>query len=111
MKEKSKLLSALIDAVMHNQAKKVVRLLKRGVNPNECEDELLFSPLHYAAAHSRVEVAQLLLAAGANLEAKDFEGFTPLETACLHGNRAFIRFYHDYQCKNTALPCQQGGHL
>ena len=47
---KNKLLSALIEAVMHNQEKKVAQLLKRGVNPNECEDELLFSPLHYAAA-------------------------------------------------------------
>ena len=96
---KNKRVSALIDAVMHNQAQKVARLLKRGVNPNECEDELLFSPLHYAAAHSSIEIAALLLAAGANLEAKDLEGFTPLETACLHNNRAFIRFYHEYQCQ------------
>ena len=108
---KNKSLSALIEAVMHNQAKKVARLLKRGANPNESEDELLFSPLHYAAAHSSVEIVQLLLAAGANLEAKDFEGFTPLETACLHGNRPFIRFYHDYQSKNTAPSCQSGGNL
>ena len=105
---KNKLLSALIDAITHDQVKKVARLLKNGANPNACEDELLFSPLHYAAAHSNVEIAQLLLAAGANLEAKDFEGFTPLETACLHSNRAFIRFYHDYQTRDAASFCPLG---
>jgi uncharacterized protein len=105
---KNKLLSALIDAITHNQTNRVARLLKRGADPNACEDELLFSPLHYAAAHSNVEIAQLLLAAGAKLEAKDFEGFTPLETACLHNNRAFIRFYHDYQRTDTASLSQPG---
>lgn len=94
---KNKLLSALIDAITHNQVKKVARLLKRGVNPNTFEDEQLFSPLHWAAAHSGIEIAQLLLDAGASVTAKDWEGFTPVETACLFRNRPFIRFYHEYQ--------------
>jgi uncharacterized protein len=111
MTKKDKLLSALINAIAHSQVHKVKRLLQQGASPNGCEDNLLFSPLHWAAAHSTVEIARLLIDAGADLEAKDFEGFTPLETACLHGNRAFIRFYHDYPCKNTASSCQEGGQL
>ncbi len=102
MKEKEKLLSALINAVTHNQVKKVTQLLKQGANPNGCEDDLLFSPLHWAAAHSKVEIARLLIDAGADLEAKDHEGFTPLETACLFNNRPFIRLYHDYCQSNSS---------
>jgi ankyrin repeat protein len=96
MTKKDKLLSALISAITHNQVKEVAQLLKQGANPNGCEDDLLYSPLHWAAAHSKVEIAKLLIDAGADLEAKDHEGFTPLETACLFNNRSFIRFYHDY---------------
>ncbi len=80
MTKKDKLLSALINAITHNQTKKVKQLLIQGADPNGCEDDLLFSPLHWAAAHSKVEIAKLLIDAGANLEAKDHEGFTPLES-------------------------------
>jgi hypothetical protein len=74
---KNKLLSVLIDAIAHNHVKKVARLLKRGVNPNECEDNLLFSPLHYAAAHSSVEVAQqkLTTGQGSELLSPNYSGF------------------------------------
>ncbi len=99
---KNKLLSALLNAITHNQANKVARLLKQGINLNECENDHLLSPLHWAAAHSTVEIAKLLIDAGADLEAKDYEGFTPLETACLFHNRQFIRFYHDY-CRSDVF--------
>ena len=98
---KNKRISALIDAITHNHVKKVAKLLKQGIDPNVCEDEQLFSPLHWAAAHSGIEIAQLLLDAGANSQAKDWEGFTPLETACLFRNRPYIRFYHEYQRNNA----------
>lgn len=94
---KGRLLSALINAITHNRVKRVMQLLQQGADPNGCEDDLLFSPLHWAAAHSKVDIARLLVDAGANLEAKDHEGFTPLETACLFNNRPFIRFYHNYR--------------
>ena len=63
-----KLLAALINAVTCNQVNKVTRLLKQGADPNRCEDDNLFSPLHWAAAaHSTVEIAKLLIDAGADL--------------------------------------------
>ncbi len=89
----TKLVPALINAVMNNQVTKVSWLLKRGANPNGCEDKLLYSPLHYAAAHCSAEVALLLIKAGANLEAKDSDGNTPLDAALLHNNQAFIALF------------------
>ena len=111
MKEKDKLLSALINAITNNQVKKVMQLLRQGANPNGYEDNLLFSPLHWAAAHSKVEIAKLLIDAGADLEAKDHEGFTPLETACLFNNRPFIRFYHDYCQGNQSSSSSMRGEI
>ena len=97
---KSKLLPALINAVMNNQITKVSQLLKYGADSNGCEDELRYSPLHYAAAHSGKEIAALLLEAGANLEAIDIDGNTPLNTAFVHQNKAFISWYRDQKYGN-----------
>lgn len=88
---KNRWVSALIYAVMNNQVTKVIRLLKQGADPNGCEDDLGYSPLHYAAAHSGGEMATVLLDAGADLAAKDVDGDTALQTAWLHHNAAFIR--------------------
>lgn len=85
------LISPLIDAVINNQASIVFLLLKYGADPNGCEDQLLFSPLHYAAAHSDLKVIELLLKAGAQLDARDCNGFTAFQTAWFHHNVAFIK--------------------
>lgn len=93
--------SALIYAVMNNQVTKVIRLLKLGADPNGCEDDLSYSPLHYAAAHGGSDMARVLLDAGADLEAKDIDGDTPLQTAWLHRNAAFIRVCQQRQLTKT----------
>ncbi len=99
---KDKTISLLIDAVMNNQLKQVIQLLKRGVNPNSYEDPiLLYSPLHYAAAHSGAEMAILLLKAGANLEAKDRDGDTPLQKAWLFHNIHFIQAISNIHAEKT----------
>jgi ankyrin repeat protein len=48
----------------------------------------LDGPLNLAACFDRVELAQVLLAAGARPDARGIHGITPLESAIYHGSRA-----------------------
>lgn len=55
-----------------------------------------WTPLHWAVdmgavAGQRKETVSTLIDAGANLEAKDFEGSTPLLRACMSGNEELVR--------------------
>jgi len=51
------------------------------------------SPLHYAAAHGHVEVAQRLLQCGATVNSKDDSlGYTPLHEAARVGRAAVVEF-------------------
>ena len=60
----------------------------------ECVDVLIESgsdldgPLNLAACFDRVELVQILLAAGARADATGIWGITPLESAIYHGSRA-----------------------
>lgn len=65
----------------------LIALLEGGANPNLLDGPVPFHPLDYAAMHGRADQADLLIAFGANLNAKDnFFGETPLHyaiAACL----------------------------
>ncbi|WP_162918477.1 ankyrin repeat domain-containing protein [Taklimakanibacter deserti] len=76
-------------------------LLKAGANPNAAERTTNISVLHYIAQQGEVEEAELLVAAGANLNARDnLFGQTPLHhaNACCNGaigaivNHEMVRF-------------------
>lgn len=47
-------------------------------------------PLHTAAIHGQVEIARMLLDAGADLEAGDRDASTPLHDACLNRRREVV---------------------
>lgn len=47
--------------------------------------------LHYAAQQGAMEAAQLLIAHGANLEAKDWKERTPLDLAEAEGSDLIVR--------------------
>jgi ankyrin repeat protein len=51
--------------------------------------------LHIAAANGHIKVADLLIKKGANIEATDYEGKTPLMIAAEVGNVQFIEFLLD----------------
>lgn len=55
-------------------------LLERGANPN-CPNEIGRRPLHNAAANGYVQMAQVLLDHGAEIDATDVDGVTPLVRA------------------------------
>jgi ankyrin repeat protein len=50
------------------------------------------TPLHYAARHNHIDVAQLLLDAGANLDAKEANGIWPLLMAISNNNMPIAHF-------------------
>ncbi|KAH0606304.1 uncharacterized protein H6S33_003965 [Morchella sextelata] len=55
-------------------------LLERGANP-DCVNEIGRRPLHNAAANGYVQMAQVLLDYGAEIDATDVDGVTPLVRA------------------------------
>jgi len=79
----------LLQAARFGMAERVTALLSRGANVNAKDSEGTrqeWTPLLHAACNGHVEVAQLLLAARADLEAKDTLGYTPLICAAYKGH-------------------------
>jgi ankyrin repeat protein len=69
-------------------------LLDAGVNP-DVRNDWQQSPLWQVSWQNRstdVEVATMLIDAGATVDAHDKDGFTPLHTAVSHGNLPLIRY-------------------
>jgi ankyrin repeat protein/L-ascorbate metabolism protein UlaG (beta-lactamase superfamily) len=58
------------------------------LDTNRTQDQ----PIHTAASCGQVEIARLLLDAGAVLEAEDADGSTPLHDACLMRQREMVAF-------------------
>ena len=64
-------------------------LLQAGADPNAVAgNPTLLQPLHSAAAARNLEVARLLVAAGAAVNARQQRGFTPLMAAAQNGDSA-----------------------
>ena len=70
----------LIEAVKLNDIQKVQSLLDLGVNVNEQEDIIKWTPLHYASYVNNYELTKLLLQYGANINIKNIFKITPLHT-------------------------------
>jgi hypothetical protein len=74
------------DAALEGDLAKVKALLNE--NPDlvlRKDDRYGMTPLHYAAAYGHKDVAELLLANKADVNAKDNQGWTPLHYAALKG--------------------------
>lgn len=71
----------LINAVSKNDSIKVKKMLNKKVDPNGTIDDDELTPLHFAVVHRAFSVIPLLLAAGANINAVNIHGVTPLELA------------------------------
>jgi ankyrin repeat protein len=66
-------------AAQDGDVAEVVRLLKAGYQPNVFDD-ISRTPLHYAAEHGHLQVMEVLIASGADVNAHDEDaiGNTPL---------------------------------
>ena len=80
----------LLLAAAHGDIKKVQQLLDLGVDPNKAKDMLGFTALHLAVCYNHLEIAEKLLAHGANLNAKNQVEATPLHLASKEGHPTIV---------------------
>ncbi len=66
-------------------------LIEHGANVNQVTGVGGMTPLHMAARRGTVAIAEVLLAAGAEVEARDTKGETPLRRAVNCGNEDIVR--------------------
>ena len=69
----------IIDAVIENDIARLQALLDMGIDPNLYEDQAMVTPLHIAIMWYRPICIERLVAAGADINAEDCEGYTPLD--------------------------------
>ena len=79
----------LVDAVKAGNAEAVETLLADGVSVRMAEVDGT-TALHWAAHHDRLEIAGLLLDAGAEVDATNRYGVTPLALASVNGSTTMI---------------------
>jgi ankyrin repeat protein len=77
----------LTDAVKADDPQRIQALISGGADVNELDR--FGTPLHMAVARGSVEIARVLIDAGADLEAEGSLGARPLHTAAL-GNQAAV---------------------
>ncbi len=64
--------------------------LDKGVNVNAKEDGFGTTPLQFAAGYGHKAIAELLIAKGANVKAKNNNGFTALHLAASEGHKEVV---------------------
>ena len=73
--------NALRVAVVYSRVEMVKLLLERGVNPSTPSTNVGYTPLMQAASSANLELVKLLIDAGADLNAEDWDGRTALDSA------------------------------
>ena len=82
--------SRLSEAAMQGNKEAVRTLLKQRVDVDSSQGDGT-TALHWAAFRDDVDMAKMLIAAGANVKAETREGaITPLFMACTNGNAAMV---------------------
>ena len=66
-------------------------LLEKGADANEADSETKMTALHLSADRGNLAITQMLLNAGAHVNAQDINGDTPLHNACLCGHKDIIQ--------------------
>jgi hypothetical protein len=98
------LLAATRDS-WHGRPEAVMTLLANGADPRFADAEGN-TPLHHAARSTDPAVAALMLDAGAQVDALNEEGFSPLGVACAAGNWRLARFLIEHGARAEPLEGQ-----
>jgi len=93
------------DAAGAGDLDKVRILLLNDTNLLLSAEGLGRTPLHYAAAFGRRDVAELLLTNGAPVDQTDYAKNTPLHFAELYGQEEVVRLLLKYNANDKALNC------
>ena len=98
--------SELQDAIEANNIGQVKALLHSGANPNE--QSIYGGPLNIAASNGFVEIAAVLIDAGANIETPGLSGTHPLHSAAGTGNASMAKLLLTRGAKVDALDSKGG---
>lgn len=77
-------------SVKNGQADDVKRFIKEGINVNESVSGR--PPMHHAADGGHVDILELLVESGANVDEKDKHGMTPLLSAIFEGHKDCVEY-------------------
>jgi ankyrin repeat protein len=92
--------SLLHYTALHGDADTTRMLLDKGANPNTVERQRGLTPLHCAALRrGKKTVAEMLLAHGANMDTRDWDGKTPLSLAKENGHTEIVELLRKHGAK------------
>lgn len=97
-------------SAMMDRKRLLILLLDNGANPEQPSTELGFSSLHWAVSGNAVETTGELLSRGAPVNAKNNEGFTPMDIAHTHRHSYLLQtllMEHGGHCAKNC-PCERG---
>src|SRR5262245_30691234 len=95
----------LIEAVTKNDAKTVRTLIAQRVDVNGSEADGA-TALHWAAQRDNLEIADVLIAARANVKATTRFNVTPLSLACTNGNATHFGWLRHTAAKSRSSASQ-----
>jgi ankyrin repeat protein len=100
----------LVEECRRGNAEKVAELLKQGANP-KAESRGGITALHQAASRGHVEVMRLLIDRGADVNAKDVHGRTPMGEAVGNHDPAAVKALLSAKAKPDDFALGQAGWL
>jgi len=89
-----------------NDTNAIAQLVTDGININSTEKSRDCSALHRAAYFNRLEAVRFLIEHGANVNARNNIGMTPLHYAALCGHRYMVKALLEKKAEVNALDCQ-----
>lgn len=92
-----------LETALYNQLQELERFI--GLGQQNATDKMGYTPLHYAARNGHLDACEILLNAGANLNAVTSSGgVTSLMRAAAMGKHSFAAFRNSNQHLITHLP-------